>query len=202
MRDSDIAYEMILNMLLTGRLKCGQTIDEKSLLSDLKIGKTPYREAINRLSQDGYLNAVPHRGISVVNINVADLKSILELRTVLSESLAGKLIDNCTDKKIEEIETVSEEKYDDPYLHDLNFHKTLSRLSGDVYLSRMLTWLENLSAIALRPIQTANGEDYHEIENHVADEYRNVIAMLREKDKNGLSEVLKKHIPQYILINR
>ena len=82
-RDSDKAYQAILNQIFEGKLRCGQPIRDSRLQEELGFGKTPLREALFRLVQDGYVTNVPHCGMFVASFDLVQLESMLNLRTVL-----------------------------------------------------------------------------------------------------------------------
>ncbi|HEV2476269.1 MAG TPA: GntR family transcriptional regulator, partial [Candidatus Dormibacteraeota bacterium] len=63
---------------------------EARLREDLKIGRTPIREALQRLARENLVRSIPHRGTFVTDVNITDLARITEVRVVL-ESHAARL---------------------------------------------------------------------------------------------------------------
>ena len=75
-------------------------LDERRLSQDLGVSRTPIREAMNRLEQEGFVRSVPRRGIYVVRKTKHE---VIELITVWAalESMAARLItQNATDAEI------------------------------------------------------------------------------------------------------
>src|SRR5438132_9057219 len=68
----------------------GSVVNEARLREDLKIGRTPIREALQRLARENLVRSIPHRGTFVTDVNVTDLARITEVRVVL-ESHAARL---------------------------------------------------------------------------------------------------------------
>ncbi len=67
-RLSEIAYESIKEYILTADLRDQPNevrLDEKQLISQLKVSRTPVREAINRLAAEGFVQVVPFRGVFI-----------------------------------------------------------------------------------------------------------------------------------------
>ena len=55
MRVSDVAYEKIKMMIITATLRPGQTLVEAELMEELGMGRTPIREALNRLAWENFV---------------------------------------------------------------------------------------------------------------------------------------------------
>jgi len=65
-------------------------VHEARLREDLDIGRTPIREALQRLALENLVKSVPHRGTFVTDVNITDLARITEVRVVL-EAHAARL---------------------------------------------------------------------------------------------------------------
>ena len=76
MKDSEKAYEKIRKMIVLTKLKPGQEINVSELMEELNLGKTPIREALNRLSYEGYVRILPRKGMLVTNLNVDDMDKL------------------------------------------------------------------------------------------------------------------------------
>ena len=77
---TDRAYLRIEEMIVTLRLEPGRLLTETSLMSELGIGRTPVREALQRLAFEGLVIIMPRRGVMVSEINHARQIQLLELR--------------------------------------------------------------------------------------------------------------------------
>jgi len=201
MRDSDKAYEIVLQMLISGELRGGQAINDQWLQEKTGVGKTPMREALLRLVQDGYVTAVPHAGMIVTSYNIAQLNSMLSIRSLLQEHLSKDLVQNAREEEIDGFEAEMEDRLHTevpPSPHtiskaDAYFHHMLCELSGDPVLTSVLKKLENMSGIALHP----HLQDYYFDAERVVGEYFQIISLLRERDQEGLTAALRRHIPKY-----
>lgn len=74
------AYKQIEEMIVTLQLEPGEVISEPALMSQLKIGRTPIREALQRLAFEGLVVILPRRGVLVSEINHSRQLQLLELR--------------------------------------------------------------------------------------------------------------------------
>ena len=83
MRLSDKAYQLIRHKIITLELPPLTSIDEQVLMEDLQLGRTPIREALQRLAVEDLVFFAPRRGIFVSEISITDLQKIFEARLVL-----------------------------------------------------------------------------------------------------------------------
>lgn len=87
---SQQAYEQIRRAIVSLALAPGAVIDEAELQAELELGRTPIREALQRLALEKLVVILPRRGMFVSEIGVTDLGRLFELRLDL-ESLAARL---------------------------------------------------------------------------------------------------------------
>ena len=70
---SEQAYRLIRGMIVRLELTPGAVVREDDLQAHLEIGRTPIREALQRLARDQFLVVIPRRGMIVSNIDIAEL---------------------------------------------------------------------------------------------------------------------------------
>jgi DNA-binding GntR family transcriptional regulator len=80
---SDRAYYAIRELIVTLELAPGSIVSERELQDRLGVGRTPVREALQRLENESLVEVYPRRGIFVSNVNVLDLAVLSEVRAVL-----------------------------------------------------------------------------------------------------------------------
>ena len=78
--ESDLAYGQVRASILSRQLAAGAAISERGLSESLGLGRTPVREAIRALVQEGLLEVVPMRGTFVRQLTLQDLREIHEVR--------------------------------------------------------------------------------------------------------------------------
>jgi DNA-binding GntR family transcriptional regulator len=84
------AYEQLREEIIAVRLPPGTLLREDELMQRLDVGRTPIREALQRLRTDGFVTVIPRRGTLVTEISITDLAAIYEVRKQL-ESWASRL---------------------------------------------------------------------------------------------------------------
>jgi DNA-binding GntR family transcriptional regulator len=80
---SEQAYYLLRDRIVTLRLPPGSLVNERELMDELGYGRTPVRDALRRLADDGLVEVFPRRGIYVGPIDVGDLGAISEIRVEL-----------------------------------------------------------------------------------------------------------------------
>lgn len=158
------AYKHIHGKLLAGELPAGHVLSEHALAREIGISRTPVREAIQRLEQEGILEQVPRFGTIVRRPERRDLEELFQLREALEPyavaQVAGRLSTDdlhMLDRLCDEIQVIAAAVKKNPRTvvdaalmrrllsADLGFHMVLLRASGNRRLmkiiadSRMLT---------------------------------------------------------------
>lgn len=87
---SEAAYRRIRDRIVSLDMPPGSVVHEARLREELEIGRTPIREALQRLALENLVKSIPHRGTFVTEVNITDLARITEVRVVL-EAHAAKL---------------------------------------------------------------------------------------------------------------
>lgn len=82
--------EVLRDAIRRGVLEPGERLMEVQLAEELGISRTPVREAIRKLEQEGYVIMMPRRGTYVSSFSVHDVKEIFEIRSAL-ETLSAEL---------------------------------------------------------------------------------------------------------------
>jgi DNA-binding GntR family transcriptional regulator len=82
------AYRVIEEQIVTLQLKPGDILSEQMLSATFKIGRTPVREALQRLAREGLVTILPRKGILVSDINPRSQLLVLEVRRELERLLS------------------------------------------------------------------------------------------------------------------
>jgi len=85
---SEQAYGLIRRMIVRLELTPGSVVREDELQEKLGIGRTPIREALQRLARDQFLVVIPRRGMIVSSVDIAELATLYETRAILEPYVA------------------------------------------------------------------------------------------------------------------
>ncbi len=100
-------YEQIKHDIITCKLLPGQPLSENQFLDQFKVSKTPIREALTSLVQDGLVEYTPNRGFMVTTVSVADIQEIFDARIFFETELFRLAIKNISDAEIDRLEKQS-----------------------------------------------------------------------------------------------
>jgi DNA-binding GntR family transcriptional regulator len=93
------AYRLIEERIVTLRLKPGDVLSEQMLSTAFKIGRTPVREALQRLAGEGLIVILPRKGILVSEINPHRQLLVLEVRREIERLLSRTGAERATDEQ-------------------------------------------------------------------------------------------------------
>jgi len=137
------AERMLRGMIMDGTIPSGAHLNEAKLATSLGISRGPIREAIQRLTRDGLLVSISHRGTFVRKFDRQEVEELYELRRGLETFAIGLAAERATVKGIAEVEAAlarTEASTDGPivrYSLELDFHLALIRLAQNEALTRV-----------------------------------------------------------------
>lgn len=140
------AYEGMKGAILCGELPEGIFLVERQMMERYRIGRTPYREACNRLHYEGLLEVVPRRGYFVPEMSFHQVRELFEARLLVEGMIADLAARRATDEEIDELERSATIASRDAAFADIikankEFHCCLARMSRNRELARILNSL-------------------------------------------------------------
>ena len=93
------AYDSIKNSILSGGLEPGRLYSETKLSAQIGISRTPMREALQCLSQDGYITIIPSKGFMIRQLNEKDMKDSIEIRCAIEGFCTNQIASQGTYRK-------------------------------------------------------------------------------------------------------
>jgi DNA-binding GntR family transcriptional regulator len=197
--DADRAYKRIKDMIVTLEMSPGTVIQEHVLKEQLKLGRTPIREALKRLEAENLVIIKPRRGIFVADITITDLTQIYEVRIEL-ETLCARLAAqratpafiNRMEGLVDEYRAIASSDLSALFAIDRQFHITLAEATQNVFLSRELALFYNLSLriwyLALNSIQAIDID----VEAHPS-----ILDAIKHQDTILAEERMREHIQHF-----
>lgn len=104
---TDRAYRQLEELISTLQLPPGTVLSELTLAQRLDIGRTPIREALQRLARDGLVVVLPRRGVLVSEINLRTQLRLLETRRVLERLMAELAAERASDEECEQFAQIA-----------------------------------------------------------------------------------------------
>lgn len=105
---TDKAYKQIEELIVTLRFAPGAVLSEAALAKELGIGRTPIREALQRLAREGLVVILPRRGVLVSEINVKTQLRLIEVRRVIERLIAHGAAERASDAERIEFQAIAD----------------------------------------------------------------------------------------------
>ena len=99
----DVVFNTLREAILKGELQPGERLMELQLASKLGVSRTPIREAIRMLEQEGLAVTVPRKGAEVAKMTEKDMEDVLQVREALDELAASIACELMTKEELEEL---------------------------------------------------------------------------------------------------
>jgi DNA-binding GntR family transcriptional regulator len=206
------AYRKIKEFILNYRVQPGQRLEHEFLSNGIGVSNTPIREALNRLSEEGYVYQIKNRGYFVSDLSYNEVEELYEVREALEifaiqkTMSQGARIKNTHKKQIKKMidlyyKYVHEETFRNRLPLDQELHLFLAKLSDNITLCNMLrNVFEKLNykrkVVGLHPQRGFEAsKEHYEIYHFLIDSKQEKLieAMQRHirKGKEKLLEMLK-----------
>ncbi|NWF93827.1 MAG: GntR family transcriptional regulator [Syntrophaceae bacterium] len=95
-----VVYENLKNRIINNLIKPGEPLNEGSLSKELKISKTPVREALQQLEKEGFVENIPVKGAFVSKISVQDIRELFEIREILECEVIKRAVNKVDPAKV------------------------------------------------------------------------------------------------------
>jgi DNA-binding GntR family transcriptional regulator len=151
---ADQAYLVIQDKLIMLDIRPNDAIVESELAAELKLGRTPVREALKRLEADRLVVSFPRRGTFATGVDVADLRHISQIRVNLEPVAARAAADNASAAvrahlleladRTDALEIGAIDR-DELMRWDLRVHRAIYGATGNPHLEDVLIRYDNLA---------------------------------------------------------
>jgi DNA-binding GntR family transcriptional regulator len=186
-------YQRLKVSIVSGQLKPGEAVSERTLVQRFGGSRTPVRYALARLQEQGLITADGRRGYSVTPLGLQDVAEVLFLRRVLEGAAAELAARRITEDRLAELERLARmtfsERSPDGYAHfvrvNRDFHLGIAAASGNSRLLRAIAPLLD----DMRRIITSTVSQTHDIKA-MQREHQSVTAALRRRDARAARQAL------------
>lgn len=142
----DVVFNTLREAILKGELKPGERLMELQLAAKLGVSRTPIREAIRMLEQEGLAVTIPRKGAEVAKMTEKDMEDVLEIREALDELAAKIACTKMTEEQLAALEGIRDEFVESTRScdvkriaeADVSFHDVIYEATGNPKLVNML----------------------------------------------------------------
>jgi DNA-binding GntR family transcriptional regulator len=191
-------YDEIKNLILCNEILPGQKLHHQQLSERLGVSRTPVREALTRLVQEGYVSFLPNRGFTCKEIRMQEAEELYELREALEAFAVEKAIANLTDAALVRLRAkmnfygrdVQNRFTRERLVYDQDVHLAIAELAHNETLKNMLGHVFERIVLKRRTdglYDSARGVTAHQ-------EHLRLLEAVERRDAAGAVAILRGHI--------
>ncbi len=190
-------YSDLRSAIITGEITGGTRLVEASLALEMKVSRTPVREALHRLAVEGFLYSIPRSGYIVVEMSDYDIEDLFVTRLAIEQLAARLAVEKITPVELEQMGLnlkMTEEKIKDGHTEaltqlDVEFHGLIYKATRSKMLFHICKSLSDHSLkyrIALIHIP--------EFAQKTRDGHHEIFRAFLAKDKDKLEKAIDGHL--------
>jgi DNA-binding GntR family transcriptional regulator len=197
---SQLVYERLKQVLQSGGVSGGSLLSEADLARQLGVSTTPVHEAVVRLASEGFVEALPRRGVRVVHLTPKDIAEIFELREALETEVVRLAVLRASDSDLAALQLFvaagqqALDANDYPAFNraDVALHDALAAAAGNRRLQQSINDLR----VWVQRIRYAAAEQHFGPATRPAKaltEHKQVVRAVQRRD-SGAEALIRKHI--------
>lgn len=193
----DVVFQTLREAILKGDLRPGERLMELQLAAKLGVSRTPIREAIRMLEQEGLAVTIPRKGAEVARMTEKNMEDVLQIREALDDLAVQVACDKMTEEQLKNLtlamknfeNAIQTENLSKIVAYDVEFHDIIYESTDN---PKLVTLLNNLR----EQIYRYRVEYLKEKENYpmLIQEHKTILEALREKNKERVADAMRNHI--------
>ena len=194
-----LVFETLKQEILDLELKPGQMISENELCKRFGVSRTPVREAVRKLEEQGFVISVPYSGTQVTLLNLDTIKQMIYMRVAVETMVMRDFMDMATPLWMEEVryairkqQALILEKEFEPeqfYRIDAELHAIWFRAAGKMKIWDVIQ-AQQLHYTRFRMLDFVTETDF----TRIIREHEELFELLEKKDIAGLEKALREHL--------
>lgn len=189
-----IAYDHLKELIQKNKLSYNETYSETKLARELGISRTPLRDAVHRLAQEGYIDIIPNKGFMLHQITEKDINETFELRSALEIYCTLQICKEFKTKKAQDLFKSLRTDMEDMFKilntsksieefceYDFKFHvKMINYLDNDQFSSIFSSLMYKMRTLAILSLSH---------EGRMEDTYNEHLEILNAMEKGDLDHI-------------
>ena len=193
----DLALEHIRNRIVDGTLEMGQPLSERSISEELGVSKSPVREALAQLREEGLVKIEPQKGAQVFTLTEDEVEQICDFRRLMENAAVGFALGRDAgalsadmDRVVQQMETAQAAGDSGRYLSlDTDFHRLFFKHCRNEYLAA--SYERFVGKIAALRTHLSRMPDHTSLS---LVEHKLLTAAVHKRDGPQVSAILDEHI--------
>ena len=193
----DVVFNTLREAILKGELQPGERLMELQLAAKLGVSRTPIREAIRMLEQEGLAVTIPRKGAEVAKMTLKDMEDVLEVREALDELAAQIACTKMNEQQMAELIRIKDEFEKNTDSSDVKLiAETDEKFHDIIYEStdnaKLVVLLNNLrEQIYSNRVEYLKNKDNYPA---LIQEHEEIVEALKAHDKDKVTEAMHKHV--------
>ena len=191
-------YNQIKQLILCNEIMPGQKLHHQELSERLGVSRTPVREALTRLVQEGYVSFLPNRGFTCKEIRIQEAEELYDLREALEAFAVEKAIAKLTQASLDQLRKkmssygrdVQKRFTRERLVYDQDVHMQIIRLAGNETLTNTLSHVFERIVLKRRTdglYDPARGLTAHE-------EHMRLLHAMQQRNVSAAVAIIREHI--------
>lgn len=188
----DRAYASIKAGIIDGHYPPGAPLTEPTLASAHGMSRTPVREGLSRLWQEGYLDRIPGRGYSVARVTVQSINDIFDVRRLLEGAAAARAAELATPDEVALLRELAElpaRDYREAEVANARFHLAIARTARNTLatelIERCLAQIDRFLSLGASPSQFQAG---------AAEAHLHIVDAIARRDAPAAKTLMEDHL--------
>ena len=194
----EATYDRLKRLIVEGRLLPGERLSEPALAEALGVSRTPVREALQRLAQEGLVELTPGKGARVRVLSPREVEEVYEVRALIEGEAAARAAERCSEEGVRRLEeALAELEGADPADYaaqiaaDERFHAMLVAASGNRVLEQVFHDLDAALALTRQFSRDLNQSP------ETRAQHRAIVAAIRAGDAAAARAAAEAHVQAF-----
>lgn len=192
-----LVFVKLRDLITNGEIPLGERLDERALAQAMGISRTPLREAIGRLANEGLVEHRPYRGNFVRTFTAEQVANLYDVRKTLEAMAIRLAVTHLSDENLDRLRSILDDvrqclANDDLVAFgeaDRRFHRAIAELSRN---ETLIDTLERLN-VHIQMVRTIANRD-PDVVARTTKERKNILSALESRDADAAAELIAEHI--------
>ena len=194
---TDEIADIVRERILKGEYRIGEKIKENQIATDLKVSRTPIREAFKQLENEGLIDYIPNRGCFAKGFTRQDIEDIYAVRKALEVLAVEWAVNRIDDEQLAELQRQSDlmefytTRKDSKRVLEINadFHDIIYNAAGSRFMAQVLRSYKEY-------IEQTRKVLYYEQDclTDIFSEHREILEAIKRRDSAGAKAAMARHL--------
>lgn len=203
----DQVYDILWERILAGEINHGTRLSDLDWSKKLNVSRTPVREAMRKLQQDGILVQLDRGGYEIRRMDAGDMRNLYRCRAVLEALAVREAVGNVTDRQIAKLtevvkktqSSIDSRAFERAFELNTQFHSLILKMARNPYLDRLLTDLRRMILFARLSLMIAANQSeitsgYIDHLQSVQDDHRRILDSVIARDAEEAAAHMRSHL--------